>query len=94
LAKFLFFARYIDQPVGTGFSYANSDYVHDEASVGIEMYAFITKFLTQFPQYASLPFFIVGESYGKYNNTIYIEIDRFRWLISLSAEMHNNHRFM
>jgi len=55
---------YVDQPVGTGFSYANSDYIHDEALVGVEMYTFLVSFLQMYPQYAKLSFFIVGESYG------------------------------
>jgi len=55
---------YVDQPVGTGFSYANSDYVHDEAHVGVEMYTFLVRFLEKYPQYAKLDFYVVGESYG------------------------------
>jgi len=55
---------YVDQPVGTGFSYADSDYIHDEQQVGEEMYAFLQGFLTQFPQYSKQPFFVTGESYG------------------------------
>jgi len=49
---------YIDQPVGTGFSYASSDYIHDEAQVAQEMYSFLQLFLQQYPQYAKLPFFV------------------------------------
>lgn len=55
---------FIDQPVGTGFSYANSDYVRNEKEVGTEMYAFLQGFLAKYPKYANLEFFIVGESYG------------------------------
>jgi len=55
---------YIDQPADVGFSYANSDYVHDEAQVGQEMYTFLQGFFTQYPQYTSQKFFVVGESYG------------------------------
>jgi serine carboxypeptidase-like clade 4 len=55
---------YIDNPVGTGFSYANSDYVHDEKAVAVEMYTFLQEFFKQYPQYYTQDFFIVGESYG------------------------------
>jgi carboxypeptidase C (cathepsin A) len=55
---------YIDQPVGTGFSYAKSDYVHDEAAVATEMYSFLQEFFKKFPQYQQQDFYIVGESYG------------------------------
>jgi len=55
---------FVDQPVGTGFSYANDDYVFNEALVEEEMYSFLQGFLTMYPQYQSQPFFIIGESYG------------------------------
>jgi len=55
---------YIDQPVGTGFSYANEDYVTNEEQVGVEMFTFLTKFFVMYPQYAKNDFYIVGESYG------------------------------
>ena len=54
---------WVDQPVGTGFSYANTDYIHNEAQVSQEMAAFLTAFFQQYPQYASLDFFVTGESY-------------------------------
>jgi len=57
---------YIDQPVGTGFSYADSDYIHDEKAVATEMYAFLQGFFKQFPQYTKQDFYIVGESYGRH----------------------------
>jgi len=55
---------YIDQPADVGFSYANTDYVHDEAQVGQEMYTFLQGFFSQYPQYSTQPFFITGESFG------------------------------
>eukprot|EP01128_Nolandella_sp_AFSM9_P012320 TRINITY_DN915_c0_g1_i1.p1 TRINITY_DN915_c0_g1~~TRINITY_DN915_c0_g1_i1.p1 ORF type:complete len:428 (+),score=98.16 TRINITY_DN915_c0_g1_i1:190-1284(+) len=55
---------WIDQPAGTGYSYADSPYVHDEAAVAVEMEVFLVKVFEKYPQYAHLPFFIVGESYG------------------------------
>eukprot|EP01104_Vermistella_antarctica_P013456 TRINITY_DN4069_c0_g1_i1.p1 TRINITY_DN4069_c0_g1~~TRINITY_DN4069_c0_g1_i1.p1 ORF type:complete len:462 (-),score=128.43 TRINITY_DN4069_c0_g1_i1:401-1738(-) len=55
---------WVDQPVGTGFSYAKSDYIHNETQVQKEMYAFVQDFLTTFPQYQPNPFYLFGESYG------------------------------
>eukprot|EP01104_Vermistella_antarctica_P005996 TRINITY_DN16730_c0_g1_i1.p1 TRINITY_DN16730_c0_g1~~TRINITY_DN16730_c0_g1_i1.p1 ORF type:complete len:443 (-),score=137.95 TRINITY_DN16730_c0_g1_i1:184-1425(-) len=55
---------WVDQPVGTGFSVAKNDYVHDEAQVEVEMFSFIQDFLNQYPQYQPNPFFLFGESYG------------------------------
>lgn len=57
---------FIDQPVGTGLSYVDGlrDYVKTEEEVGDYMYIFFQQFFKMFPQYADLPFFITGESYG------------------------------
>jgi len=55
---------YVDQPAGTGFSYANTDYIHNETMVAAEMYAFMQGFLTKYPQYRQRDFFITGESYA------------------------------
>lgn len=55
---------YVDQPAGTGFSYANTDYISNETMVADEMYTFLTKFFQKFPQYKDLKFFITGESYA------------------------------
>jgi len=56
---------WIDQPVGTGYSYADnfSDYVGDEKAVAEDLYAFIQTFFTQNPKYNSRVF-IFGESYA------------------------------
>jgi hypothetical protein len=52
-----------DQPVGTGFSYANTDYVRDETGVAEDMYIFLQKFFALYPQYQHLDFYIIGERY-------------------------------
>jgi len=57
---------YVDQPVGTGFSYADSplDYVVDEKQVAQDMFVFLQNFMQMYPQYSKLPFYILGESYA------------------------------
>jgi len=57
---------YVDQPAGTGFSFVNNQngYVTDEAQVAQDFYTFLTNFYAKYPQYASLPLFVTGESYG------------------------------
>jgi len=56
---------WIDQPVGTGFSYADnfSDYVGDEKAVAEDLYEFLQGFFKQNPQYNS-KVFVFGESYA------------------------------
>jgi len=56
---------YVDQPAGTGFSYVSEDgYVTDEAQVAADFYVFLQNFMAKYPQYAKLPFYVTGESYG------------------------------
>jgi len=56
---------YVDQPVGTGFSYSDdSEYVADESQVADELYEFLQQFMKKYPQYQGRPFFVTGESYG------------------------------
>jgi serine carboxypeptidase-like clade 4 len=57
---------FIDQPVGTGFSYADNplDYVIDEAQVAQDLYVFLQNFFHLYPKYAGLDFYILGESYA------------------------------
>ncbi|BES88500.1 Carboxypeptidase [Nesidiocoris tenuis] len=59
---------YIDNPVGTGFSFTNSDgYVTNESEVGRDLYAALQQFFQLFPEYQKNDFFVTGESYaGKY----------------------------
>lgn len=54
---------FIDQPVNTGFSYS-SQAVSTTAAASKDIYALLTLFFTQFPQYAKQDFHISGESYA------------------------------
>uniref|UniRef100_A0A182PVV1 Carboxypeptidase n=1 Tax=Anopheles epiroticus TaxID=199890 RepID=A0A182PVV1_9DIPT len=60
---------YIDNPVGTGFSFTDSDagYARNQVQIGEELHSAVVQFLKLFPELQSLPFYITGESYaGKY----------------------------
>eukprot|EP00405_Crypthecodinium_cohnii_P020064 CAMPEP_0206481266 /NCGR_PEP_ID=MMETSP0324_2-20121206/38034_1 /ASSEMBLY_ACC=CAM_ASM_000836 /TAXON_ID=2866 /ORGANISM="Crypthecodinium cohnii, Strain Seligo" /LENGTH=481 /DNA_ID=CAMNT_0053958705 /DNA_START=58 /DNA_END=1503 /DNA_ORIENTATION=+ len=53
---------WVDQPAGVGFSTGLG--THNEEGVGNNMYTFLQNFYKQFPQYASQPFYVFGESYA------------------------------
>ncbi|CAF0746134.1 unnamed protein product [Adineta ricciae] len=57
---------YIDQPVGTGYSFTKSDdgYVRNEDEVARDLYSMLTQFFQVFPEYVPSPFYVTGESYG------------------------------
>ncbi|XP_030744976.1 venom serine carboxypeptidase-like [Sitophilus oryzae] len=59
---------YVDQPVGTGFSYTSQGgYVQNQTILGVYLYNVLIQFFQLFPQLQSNTFFIAGESYaGKY----------------------------
>lgn len=60
-------AIWIDQPVGTGYSYGSKFLdpgVNGEAQVAADLYAFLQGFLAANPKYAKAPFYITGESYA------------------------------
>lgn len=54
---------FVDQPIGTGFSYSDSpdDSVYDEHGVAADMLDFITEFLKAHPHLADNDFFVTGE---------------------------------
>lgn len=55
---------YLDQPVGTGFSYSDVP-VSTTTAAGVDAYAFLNLFFTNFPQYnKGQSFHITSESYG------------------------------
>jgi carboxypeptidase C (cathepsin A) len=57
---------WIDQPVGTGYSYADeeADYVTTETQIAKDMVTFLQEFYQLHPQFAKVPFYLVGESYA------------------------------
>lgn len=57
---------FVDQPVGTGFSYTKNDsnIPHDEKGVSDDLYDFLQAFFKQHSQFAKNDFFITGESYA------------------------------
>lgn len=65
---------FIDQPVNTGFSYSHNRTI-TTAAAAEDIYALLTLFFRELPQYAKQDFFIAGESYaGKYIPAIASEI--------------------
>uniref|UniRef100_A0A670Y9N4 Carboxypeptidase vitellogenic like n=1 Tax=Pseudonaja textilis TaxID=8673 RepID=A0A670Y9N4_PSETE len=60
---------YIDNPVGTGFSFTDElkGYAKNEDDVGRDLYSAIVQFFQLFPDYQKNDFYATGESYaGKY----------------------------
>lgn len=59
---------YIDNPVGTGFSFTkDGGYLENEAQVGEQLYEALLQFFQLFPNLQKNQFFVTGESYaGKY----------------------------
>ncbi|KAJ6441852.1 carboxypeptidase Y [Purpureocillium lavendulum] len=65
---------FLDQPANVGFSYG-SQKVKSSAGAAVDVYALLTMFFHQYPQYAKLPFHVAGESYaGHYIPAIAQEI--------------------
>lgn len=54
---------FLDQPVNVGFSYSGSA-VSNTAAAAKDVYALLTLFFKQFPEYAHQDFHMAGESYG------------------------------
>ncbi|XP_010543556.1 PREDICTED: serine carboxypeptidase-like 49 [Tarenaya hassleriana] len=57
---------YVDQPVGTGFSYSTDkrDIRHDESGVSNDLYDFLQAFFAEHPEFLANDFYITGESYA------------------------------
>lgn len=57
---------YIDNPVGTGFSFTESDdgYAKNEVDVGANLLLGLQQFFLLFPELQKNEFFVTGESYG------------------------------
>jgi cathepsin A (carboxypeptidase C) len=54
---------FLDQPVNVGYSYSGSP-VSNTVAAGKDVYALLTLFFKQFPEYATQTFHITGESYA------------------------------
>uniref|UniRef100_A0A8C8TYD3 Carboxypeptidase n=1 Tax=Peromyscus maniculatus bairdii TaxID=230844 RepID=A0A8C8TYD3_PERMB len=60
---------YIDNPVGTGFSFTDDPrgYANSESDIAQNLYSALIQFFKLFPEYAKNSFYVTGESYaGKY----------------------------
>ena len=57
---------YVDQPIGTGFSYSTdpADAVRDEKRVAEDMLQFLTEFSDAHPELKGRDFYVTGESYA------------------------------
>ena len=56
---------FLDQPVGTGFSYSEvHDTCHHMSCGGKEFVDFLTQFLDMYPEFWNKRFFLTGESFG------------------------------
>ncbi|KAF8576822.1 alpha/beta-hydrolase [Ramaria rubella] len=56
---------WIDQPVGTGFSTADSQgYIFSEDQMGEDFFGFLTNLVQVFPSLAKRPLYLTGESYS------------------------------
>ncbi|XP_063358225.1 venom serine carboxypeptidase-like [Cydia amplana] len=68
---------FIDNPVGTGFSFTSDDrgYATNQTTIGENLYTALQQFLTLFPELRKAPLTIAGESYaGKHIPSIGIQI--------------------
>ncbi|KAL2011812.1 hypothetical protein VTN00DRAFT_4530 [Thermoascus crustaceus] len=56
---------FVDQPVGTGFSYVNTNsYLHELTEMSAQFITFLVKFFELFPEYERDDIYIAGESYA------------------------------
>ncbi|CAF4025957.1 unnamed protein product [Adineta steineri] len=65
----LYSLLYIDNPVGTGYSFTSNDegYTRSQEDVARDLHSALTQFFQIYTDYASNPFYVTGESYaGKY----------------------------
>lgn len=71
---------YLDNPVGTGFSFTNSTdgYAKSQEEIGTALLNFLKQFFQLFPELVRNNFFLTGESYaGKYIPSVALAIHKF-----------------
>eukprot|EP01105_Mastigella_eilhardi_P026981 TRINITY_DN805_c0_g1_i1.p1 TRINITY_DN805_c0_g1~~TRINITY_DN805_c0_g1_i1.p1 ORF type:complete len:484 (-),score=74.87 TRINITY_DN805_c0_g1_i1:10-1461(-) len=64
---------YLEDPAGVGFSYSDNklDYVTNDNKTADDNYVFLTKWMLLYPEYASNPLYLTGESFaGHYIPTL------------------------
>ena len=82
---------YIDNPVGTGFSFVDKDegYARNEVDVGKNLYEGLQQFFTLFPALQKNKFFVTGESYaGKYVPAVCHTIHKKNGAAKLKINLH------
>lgn len=82
---------YLDNPVGTGFSFVDKDegYAKNEVDVGNDLYTALLQFFTLFPDLQKNKFFVTGESYaGKYVPAIAHTIHKRNGGAKLKINLH------
>ncbi|CAH2067359.1 unnamed protein product, partial [Iphiclides podalirius] len=68
---------FIDNPVGTGFSFTDDDrgYATNQTTIGENLYTALQQFLTLFPELRKAPLTLAGESYaGKHIPSLAVQI--------------------
>ncbi|CAG4943797.1 unnamed protein product [Colias eurytheme] len=67
---------FIDNPVGTGFSFSDIEgYATNQTTIAENLYSALQQFMTMFPNLRRVPFYIAGESYaGKHIPSLAIQI--------------------
>ncbi|XP_011555879.3 venom serine carboxypeptidase [Plutella xylostella] len=68
---------FIDNPVGTGFSFTDDDrgFATNQTTIGENLYCALQQFLTMFPELRKAPLTIAGESYaGKHIPSLAIQV--------------------
>lgn len=72
---------FIDNPVGTGFSFTDSEdgYVHDMDTYGHHLYLTVKQLVTVYPELQTAPLYVAGESYaGKYVPALAMQLHRHK----------------
>jgi len=66
---------FLEAPVGVGFSYSDFDFPLNDTQTAEDNYAFLLSWFAAYPEYATNPFFVAGESYaGVYVPTLVQQI--------------------
>lgn len=83
---------FLDQPIGTGYSYAGSDnaYATNQDEVATDLYFFLQKWYKKYEAYSKSPLFLTGESYGGH----YIPAFAYRILLENDNIAGTNNRYV